>query len=71
VLDAAAAAPQTAAGERAVYAAVSKGSAEISEILRRSNGDINSIAGRLGDIDVGYRAVGSDLRLGTGDQSPA
>lgn len=66
VVGAAAAAPKTAAGDRIVYAAVSRGSADISDILLRSNTDMNAIAGRLRGIDAEYRMVGHGLKLGPG-----
>ncbi|MGX9671437.1 EspA/EspE family type VII secretion system effector [Mycobacterium sp. HM-7] len=54
VVDAAASAPTTAAGERALLPVVAKGTADITEILSRSNADLDTIAVRIREIGAGY-----------------
>lgn len=53
VIDAAASAP-TAAGDRALLPLVAKGTAEIAEIINRSNADMDAIAARIRAIGSGY-----------------
>lgn len=67
VVDAAAQVPQTPQGERMLYPVVSRGSAEIAEIVQRSHSDLSSIAGRIEALGTEYQALGTDLKLGTGE----
>lgn len=60
VVDAAARVPKTAAGERMLLPIVSKGSAEIQEILTRSNGQLSTIAGRIKELGGEYQMLGDD-----------
>jgi hypothetical protein len=60
VSDAAATVPKTAAGQRMLWPIVSKGSAEIQEIITRSNGELSSIAGRIQGLGSEYQALGDD-----------
>ncbi|MHA7662972.1 EspA/EspE family type VII secretion system effector [Mycolicibacterium sp. HS_4_1] len=54
VVDAAASVPPTAAGDRALLPVVAKGTAEIAEIINRSNADMDAIAARIRTIGSGY-----------------
>jgi hypothetical protein len=54
VLSAAASVPANAAGERALMPVVSKGVADVAEIVARSNSDMNGIAARIRQIGAGY-----------------
>lgn len=54
VVDAAASVPPTAAGDRALLPVVAKGTAEIAEIINRSNADMDAIAARIWTIGSGY-----------------
>lgn len=54
VLDAAVSAPPTEAGDQALLPVVAKGTADITEILSRSNADLNTIAARIREIGSGY-----------------
>jgi uncharacterized protein YukE len=60
VSDAAGALPGNAAGQRALYAILSKGAAEIQEAITRSHGELSSIAGRITGLDHRYRLLGDD-----------
>ena len=60
VVDAAAQVPKTAAGERMLLPIVSKGSAEIQEILTRSNGQLSTIAGRIKELGGEYQMLDDD-----------
>jgi hypothetical protein len=57
VSDAAASVPNTAAGERMLYPAISKGSSDIQEILNRSHGDMSEIGDRIRGIGNEYQAL--------------
>lgn len=57
VLSAAATVPPNAAGERALMTVVSKGVADIAEIVHRSNSDMTGIANQIRDIGAGYQAL--------------
>jgi uncharacterized protein YukE len=54
VIDAAASAPSTEAGDDALLPVVAKGTADITEILSRSNADLDTIAARIREIGTGY-----------------
>lgn len=54
VIDAAASVPPTPAGDRALLPVVAKGTAEIAEIITRSNADMDAIAARIRSIGSGY-----------------
>ena len=58
VNDAAASVPNTAARERMLYPAISKGSSDIQEILNRSHGDLSSIGERIRGIGGEYDDLG-------------
>jgi hypothetical protein len=66
VHDAAATVPPGQNRDRMLYPIVSKGAGEIAGILQRSNGDLNTIAGRLGVLGGEYTKLAGDLKL-TGD----
>ena len=51
MVDAAASAPQNAAGERMQMAIVQKGLSQVQEIIQRSNGDLNAIGGKISGLD--------------------
>jgi EspA/EspE family len=57
VVDAAASAPQTAAGERMQMAIVQKGLSQLQEIVQRSNGDLNAIGGKIRGLADEYQAL--------------
>lgn len=54
VIDAAASVPPTAAGDRTLLPMVCKGTAEIAEIINRSNAEMDAIAARIRAIGSGY-----------------
>ena len=54
VHDAAATVPAGQNRDRMLYPIVSKGAAEIADILQRSNGDMNAIAGRVRSLSGEY-----------------
>lgn len=62
VNDAAASVPNTAAGERLLYPAISKGSSDIQEILNRSHGDLSAIGERIRAIGNRYDELGGDAQ---------
>jgi EspA/EspE family len=66
VHNAAATVPAGQNRDRMLYPIVSKGAAEIADILRRSNGDMNAIAGRVRSLSGEYQMLGGDLKQGTG-----
>jgi EspA/EspE family len=66
VNDAAATVPPGQNRERMLYSIVSRGSGEITEILQRSNGDLNAIAGRMRGLNGDYQMLAGDLKQGTG-----
>jgi EspA-like secreted protein len=57
VVDAAASAPQNAAGERMQMAIVQKGLSQLQEIVQRSNGDLNAIGGKIRGLADEYQAL--------------
>jgi EspA/EspE family len=59
VVDAAASVPQNAAGERMQMAIVQKGISQVQEIIQRSNGELNSIGGKIRDLGDEYQALGN------------
>jgi len=66
VYDAAASVPPGKTREQMLYPIVSKGAGEIAEIIRKSNGDLNTIAGRIRDLGNEYQLLG-DKKLAGGD----
>ena len=66
VHDAAATVPAGQNRDRMLYPIVSKGAAEIADILQRSNSDLNTIAGRVRSLSGEYQMLGGDLKQGTG-----
>jgi hypothetical protein len=59
VVDAAASTPQNAAGERMQMAIVQKGIGQVQEIIQRSNGELNSIGGKIRGLDGEYQELGN------------
>ena len=59
VVDAAASAPQNAAGERMQMAIVQKGLSQVQEIIQRSNGDLNAIGVKISGLHGEYQALGT------------
>ena len=59
VVDAAASTPKNAAGERMQMAIVQKGLSQVQEIIQRSNGELNSIGGKIRGLGDEYQALGS------------
>jgi hypothetical protein len=62
VVSAASTVPQTPQGERMLYPIVGKGAGEIAEILQKSNGDLNAIAGRMRGIGSEYQALAGGFK---------
>lgn len=58
VVDAAATVPNTAAGQRMLWPVVSKGSADIQEIIKRSDADLSAIAQRIRVLGNEYDELG-------------
>ncbi len=59
VVDAAASVSQNAAGERIQMAIVQKAISQVQEIIQRSNGELNSIGGKIRGLDSEYQALGN------------
>ncbi|MCW2565411.1 MAG: hypothetical protein JWQ31_3971, partial [Mycobacterium sp.] len=59
VVDASANLPQNAAGERMRMAIVQKGIGQVQEIIQRSNGELNSIGGKIRGLGDEYQALGN------------
>lgn len=59
VIDAAASAPQNAAGERMQMAIAQKGLSQVQEIIQRSNGDLNAIGSKISGLRDEYQALGN------------
>ena len=68
VAHAAAAVPNNAAGERMLIPVVGDGAGEIADIIRRSNGDLVAIAGRIQALDTEYRVLGGERGRPEADQ---
>ncbi|BBZ29498.1 hypothetical protein MMAD_37930 [Mycolicibacterium madagascariense] len=66
VVSAASHLPSTPQGERALYTIISKGSGEVVDIVQKSNGDLDAIAGRLRGIGGEYRSLGTRAKEGQG-----
>ncbi|MDT5197137.1 MAG: hypothetical protein QOH20_3891 [Mycobacterium sp.] len=62
VVSAASTVPQTPQGERMLYPIVGKGAGEIAEILQKSNGDLNAIAGRMRGLGSEYQALAGGFK---------
>lgn len=58
VVDAAASVPPGQAGEQMKMAIAQKGLTQLQEIVQKSNGDLNSIGGRIRGIGTEYQALG-------------
>jgi hypothetical protein len=58
VLDVASTAPQNKAGDRMMLPVVQKGLKDLTDILQRSNGDLNAIGGRIQALGQEYQALG-------------
>jgi hypothetical protein len=59
VIDAAASTPQGQAGEQMRLAIVQKGIAQVQQIVQRSNGELNTIGGKIRGLDPEYQALGN------------
>ncbi len=59
VLDVASTAPQNQAGERMMLPIIQKGLKDLTDIVQRSNGDLNAIGGRIQAIGQEYQALGN------------
>lgn len=66
VVSAASTVPDTRQGDRQLYTIVSKGSGDVADILQKSNGDLNAIAGRLRGLGGEYQLLGDGFKEGTG-----
>ncbi|WP_246231364.1 DUF6973 domain-containing protein [Mycolicibacterium sediminis] len=62
VTSAAATVPQMAGGDQLLWPIVRKGSADMAEIVNRSNGELSSIAGRIRGLGGEYDAVGGEAK---------
>lgn len=58
VVDAAAVVPATLEGDRMLWPLVSKGAAEVAEIIQRSHRDLESIAARMRALGTEYEELG-------------
>lgn len=67
VVDAAAGAPANAAGERIKMAIVSQGLGQLTEIVQKSNGDLNTIGAKITGLKPEYDALGEQKFGGTRD----
>jgi uncharacterized protein YukE len=63
VLDAAASVPQNASGEKMLMPIVQKGIGEVVEVVKTSNGQLNTIGASIRGLGEEYRALG-DQKLG-------
>lgn len=63
VVDAVSGAPPNAAGERIKLAIVAQGLGQLSEIVGRSNGELNAIGAKIGGLKPEYDALG-DQKFG-------
>jgi hypothetical protein len=59
VVDAAASTPQGQAGEQLRLAIVQKGISQVQQIIQRSNGELNSIGGKIRGLGEEYQALGN------------
>ena len=59
VVNATANVPQNAAGERMQMAIVQKGLSRVQEIILRSNGELNSIGGKIRGLADEYQTLGN------------
>jgi hypothetical protein len=59
VVGAAANVPHNAAGERMQMAIVQKGLSQVQEIIQRSNGELNSLGGKIRGLGEEYQALGN------------
>ena len=59
VLDMAATVPQNQAGERMLLPVVKKGIGDVTDIINRSNSELNGIGGRIRGIAGEYQALGN------------
>jgi hypothetical protein len=59
VVDATATTPQGQAGEQMRLAIVQKGIAAVQDIIQRSNGELNTIGGKIRGLDPEYQALGN------------
>lgn len=69
VVDAAASVPPTAAGDRVLLPVVVKGTAEIADIISRSNADMDAIAARIREIGSGYEEIAGRDGRDPGDRN--
>jgi hypothetical protein len=71
VLDVASTAPKNRNGERMMLPIVQKGLKDLTDIVQRSNGDLNAIGGRIQAIDAEYQALTNQKFGGPNGESPA
>ncbi|OBI76664.1 EspA/EspE family type VII secretion system effector [Mycobacterium sp. E740] len=69
VVDAAATVPRTALGEQMLWPVVSRGAAEVAEIIERSHGDLAAIANRMRALGAEYDELGGSADDDAGDVS--
>ncbi len=69
VLDAAAGVPRNAAGERMLVPIVQKGINQVAEVVRRTNGELSTVAASIRGLGQEYQAVGNP-KLGNGGDGP-
>jgi hypothetical protein len=62
-------APQNQAGERMMLPIVQKGLKDLTDIVERSNGDLNAIGGRIQAIGLEYQALGNQKFGGSNGES--
>lgn len=69
VMDASASAPQGQAGDKMRMAIVQKGLTQLQEVIKKSNGDINKIAGQMGGLRGEFEALGNGQKFKNGPQT--
>ncbi len=68
VVDAAASVPQNAAGERMLMPIAQKGIGQVTDIVARTNGELNSIGGKIRGLGDEYQSLGNQKFAKDGPQ---
>lgn len=71
VVDAAGSVPNTAEGQRMLIPIANKGIGQVADIVQKTNGDLNTVAGKVRDVGNGYTALGNQKfapKDGKGDE---
>ena len=70
VVDAAGSVPNTAEGQRMLIPIANKGIGQVADIVQKTNGDLNTLGGKIRDVGNEYTALGNQKfapKDGTGD----